>query len=47
MTLYLEWMQLMELIIFEEKNQKILIRITDHGKEIFYKTKKLTTGISL
>lgn len=39
MILYLDWMKLMKLIIFEEKNHKIFIQITKHGKEIFHESK--------
>jgi len=39
MTLYLEWMKLMKIIIFEKKDKKTFIRITDQGKEIFTQQK--------
>ena len=39
MILYLDWMILMKLIILDKRDKKIFIKITEHGKEIFYKTK--------
>ena len=39
LTNYLKFMQLVKIIILEEKNNKVFLKITEHGKDVFKNSK--------